>query len=171
MLRVNAMLCSSNSLVSKTDSIVIMPTRSLLQLAQRFSQRHPPCAQRIYRNTLAVGVVAQYLRLLGIATDTSQSDSWHPVLQLVNDVADLYLPGYGRVECRVVEGDATGCYASAEVSCDRIAHILIRLHLDAAEPEAALLGFATKPMSDWIQLHHLHSLSELPQYLHTLVDT
>ncbi|MBE9070794.1 DUF1822 family protein [Leptolyngbya cf. ectocarpi LEGE 11479] len=147
-----------------------MPTMSLQQLAQRFSQRHPPCAERIYRNTLAVGAVAQYLRLLGIATDVSQSDSWHPVLQLVNDVADLYLPGYGRVECRVVEGDAADCYVPANVSCDRIAYIIVRLYLDSAEPEAALLGFATKVASERIQLHHLRSLSELPQYLNAYRD-
>ena len=159
------MLFSSKTLLSETDVTVVMPTESLQQTAQRFSQRHPTSAERIYRNTLAVGVVDQYLRLLGIETDITQGDSWNPVLQVVNDVADLYLPGYGRVECRVVEADAPDCYVPADVSCDRIAYIIVRLHLEAAEPEAALLGFVIEVTDEWVPLHTLQSLSELPQYL------
>ncbi len=159
------MLFPSKTLLSKTDITVVMPTKLLQQTAQQFSQRHPTNADRIYRNTLAVGVVDQYLRLLGIETDITQGDSWNPVLQVVNDVADLYLPDYGRVECRVVEAEATQCYVPADVSCDRIAYIIVRLHLELAEPEAALLGFVTEVADEWIPLQALRRLSELPQYL------
>ena len=152
----------------ETDAIVIIPTQSLQQTAMHFSQRHPLSAERIYRNTLAVGVVAQYLNLLGIKTDITQGDSWNPVLQLVNDVADLVLPDYGRIECRIVEADASECYVPADVSCDRIAYIMIRLSLNSAEPKAALLGFTAEVTDEWIQLCKLRNLSELPQYLSDL---
>ncbi|MEM7062125.1 MAG: DUF1822 family protein [Cyanobacteria bacterium P01_B01_bin.77] len=159
------MFFPSKPLLFETDSTVVMPTKSLQQTAQRFAQRYPPCGQRIYRNTLAVGVVDQYLSLLGIKTDITQGDSWNPVMQVVNDVADLYLPAYGRIECRVVEAESAQCYVPAEVSCDRIAYIIIRLYLEPGEPEAALLGFAPEVTDEWIPLHNLRSLLELPQYL------
>ncbi|MEM7796834.1 MAG: DUF1822 family protein [Cyanobacteria bacterium P01_C01_bin.118] len=159
------MLFTSKSLLSETDVTVVMPTKSLQQTAQRFAQRHPSFAERIYRNTLAVGVVDQYLSLLGIKTDLAEGDSWNPVMQMVNDVADLYLPDYGRIECRVVDTDTTECYVPADVSCDRIAYIVINLKLTSDKPEAALLGFVTEVTDEWIQLDSLLSLSELPQYL------
>lgn len=155
----------SRTLSFETDAIVIIPTQGLLQTAQRFSLRHPSASQRIYRNTLAVGVVAQYLNMLGIKTDVTQGDSWHPVLQLVNDVADLHLPDYGQLECRVVEVGATSCYVPADVSCDRIAYIVVRLNLETAQPDATLLGFTPRVTSEWISIQTLDSLANLPQYL------
>ena len=159
------MLFTSRSLLSETDVTVVMPTKSLQQTAQKFARRPSSFSERIYRNTLAVGVVDQYLSVLGIKTDLGQGDSWNPVMQMVNDVADIYLPDYGRIECRVVETEATECYVPADVSCDRIAYIVVRLKLTSNEPEAALLGFVTEVTDEWIQLHSLLSLSELPQYL------
>lgn len=152
-------------LLFESDITVVMPTKSLQQTAQRFAQRHSSYGERIYRNTLAVGVVDQYLSLLGIETDISQGDSWNPVMHMVNDVADLYLPGYGYVECRTVEPDAAECYVPADVSCDRIAYIIVRLYLNSAEPEAALLGFIPQVTDEWIPLEGLYRLSEFPQYL------
>ena len=152
-------------LLFESNATVVMPTKSLQQTAERFAQRHPSCSQRIYRNTIAVGVVDQYLSLLGFETDISQGDSWSPVMHRVNDVADLCLPGYGRIECRVVESDAVNCYVPADMSCDRIAYIVVRLHLDSAVPEAALLGFVPDVTDEWIPLDSLSDMSELPQYL------
>ena len=165
MLCVKVMYFSSKPLLSEVDVTVVIPTKSLQQTAQRFAQRHPACGERIYRNTLAVGVVDQYLRLLGFETDITQGDSWNPVLQVVNDVADLYLPGYGRIECRVVEADAAECYVPADVSCDRVAYIVMGLDLEADVPEAALLGFVGEVTDEWILLDELRSLAELPQFL------
>ncbi len=159
------MLFSSKTLLSELDATVVIPTKSLQQTAQRFSQRQPVCAERIYRNTLAVGVVDQYLRLLGFETDITQGDSWNPVLQVVNDVADLYVLDYGRIECRVVEAEAAKCYVPADVSCDRVAYIVMRLDLEADVPAAALLGFVGEVTDEWILLDELRSLTELPQYL------
>lgn len=163
------MLSPYKTLLSDTTDItVIMPTQSLQQTALRFSQRHPACAERVYRNTLAVGVVEQYFRLLGIETGLVQSDSWNPVLQVVNDVADLYLPDYGRVECRVTEVDTNECYVPADVSYDRVAYIIVGLNLELAQPEAVLLGFTSEVLDEWVPLSTLRNLSELPLYLSSL---
>ncbi len=66
-----SMSSTPRSLSSETDAIVIIPTQSLQQTALRFSQYHPAAAERIYHNTLAVGVVAQYLSLLLDGTEKS----------------------------------------------------------------------------------------------------
>lgn len=155
----------SKPFLSEPDAVVVMPTESLQQTAKEFAQQHPTNAERIYLNTLAVGVVDQYFRLLGIKTNITQGDSWNPVLRMVNDVADLDLPDYGRVECRVITANATDCYVPADVSCDRIAYVVVRLDLDSAKIEAALLGFVTEVESEYISLSRLRDLSEIPQHL------
>ena len=102
-------------------------------------QATPQKGKRVYINTLAVYAVHSYLIWLQIETDISQGDSWHPGLQAIFDVADLVLPGIGKLECRPVLPGETSFSLLPEVANDRIGYVPVQFseRLD----EVQLLGF------------------------------
>lgn len=88
------------------EKLIPMPiTQSAQQIALQFASEQPnePKALQVYLNTLAVCAVNNYLRIMDVPTDLTASDSWNPVLRLAADVADLWVIGLGRLECRPVE--------------------------------------------------------------------
>ena len=109
--------------------------------AQLFYQRHtePRKAKQVYLNTLAVEAVRTYLSWLGIDSDLQASDSWDPVIQTLSDIADLELPGQGKLECRPVLPGATTCYIPPETNADRIGYLPV--FFDRNLETATLLGF------------------------------
>jgi hypothetical protein len=76
--------------------------------AYQLSQLQPDDqkALQIYGNVLAVYGVHTYLELVGFESDLLVGDSFHPMLAMFGDLADLLLPGLGRLECRLVDQDA-----------------------------------------------------------------
>ncbi len=102
-------------------------------------QATPQKGKRVYLNTLAVYAVHSYLIWLQIETDISQGDSWHPGLQAIFDVADLVLPGIGKLECRPVLPGETSFSLLPDVANDRIGYVPVQFseRLD----EVQLLGF------------------------------
>ncbi len=96
--------------------------------------------KRVYLNTLAVYAAHRHLQWLGIETDLEQSDSWHPVLRSRWNVADLVIPGIGKLECRPVLPGETTVTLPAETTEDRFGYLAIqfREQLDYGE----ILGFA-----------------------------
>ena len=110
--------------------------------AQLFYQRHaedPHKAKQVYLNTLAVAAVQTYLGWLGIDSDLQASDSWEPVHQTLLDIADLELPGQGKLECRPVLPGATTCYIPPETNADRIGYLPVLFDSDLET--VTLLGF------------------------------
>src|ERR687886_2996272 len=90
---------------SPQDLSILMPiTQESLQFAQQFAneQPTPEKALQVYLNTLAVCTMNNYLRIMDIPTDLTASDSWNPVVRLAADVADLWVVGMGRLECRPI---------------------------------------------------------------------
>jgi hypothetical protein len=112
------------------------------RFAQQFAaqQATPQKGKRVYFNTLAVYSVNSYLKWLQIETSLRQSDSWHPGKRAVFDVADLALPGIGKLECRPVLLGETACYFPPEVTENRIGYIGVQF--GEILSEVKLLGFA-----------------------------
>ncbi len=112
-------------------------------------QATPQKGKRVYLNTLAVYAVHSYLKWLQIESDLSQSESWHPGLQALFDVADLVLPGIGKLECRPVLPGETTFSLPPEVTEDRIGYVAVLFseRLD----EVQLLGFVRHDTSNVLE--------------------
>jgi len=117
-------------------------TQAAHTTAQQFASQQPTQqkAEQVRLNTLAVCVVNDYLQMMGIPTNLSESDSWNPVVRLCADVADLAVTGLGRLECRPVRRQQETCYIPPEVWSDRIGYIVVEI--DESFREATVLGFA-----------------------------
>ncbi|HEY9656461.1 MAG TPA: DUF1822 family protein, partial [Crinalium sp.] len=135
------------------------------QAAQLFYQQHCDSqkAKQVYLNTLAIDAVHSYLGWLGIATDLQASDSWNPAIQALADVADLEIPGQGKLECRPVLPEATVCYLPPEVWFDRIGYVAVLL--DAALQTATLLGFVPSVDTEALPLTQLQPITVLLDHL------
>lgn len=143
------------------------------RLAQQFAseQTSPQKGTKTYLNTLAVYAVHSYLQWLQVETDLSQGDSWHPGLRSLFDVADLVLPGLGRLECRPVLPGETCLALPPEVTTDRIGYVAVRLgeHLDQAQ----LLGFSAVDLAstpEEIQLAELQPFDTLLDSIPSVVE-
>jgi hypothetical protein len=140
-------------------------TQTALQLADRFAHRQPSPekATQVRLNTLAVCVVNDYLQLMGWPTDLSAGDSWNPMMQLCSNVADLDLPGVGRLECRPVLPGTDVCQVPAETWHDRLAYVVVEI--DEAAQLAWLLGMALSTETEELPMSQLQAPEDLMDYL------
>lgn len=144
------------------DSSISLPiTTAARNTAQRFAsqQPSPEAAERVRRNTLSVVVNRDYLEMMGIATNLEASDSWHPVVCLGYDVADLKIDGFGKLECRSLRAGESTCYVPPEVWEDRIGYTVLRLEEDGRS--ATILGFVKKVSTEYLALDHLEPIENL----------
>lgn len=97
-------------------------------------------SKQVYLNTMAVYAVHSYLKWLGIESNLNESDSWQVLLRNRWDVADLVIPGIGKLECRPVLPGQTNLTLPTEVREERIGYVAVQFSesLDAVQ----LLGFA-----------------------------
>jgi hypothetical protein len=116
--------------------------------ATRFAaeQATPSKGKQVYLNTLAVCAVHTYLKWLEIETDLTQSDCWQPGLRAVLDIADLEVPGVGKLECRPMLSEADSLAIPFEATQDRIGYIAVQFHEQLGSVE--LLGFVRAAASD-----------------------
>ncbi|MEL7504149.1 MAG: DUF1822 family protein [Cyanobacteria bacterium J06554_6] len=137
------------------------------QTAERFSQAQglTDIAERVRRNTLAVWAVHDFLAALGVETDLTASDSWNPVLQAMEDVADLMVTNVGQLDCRLVCPGAEAGSGPREVESERVGWVMVSL--DEAADEVTLLGFAEAAPT---RFHRLRPMEALPEYLHRLAQ-
>ncbi len=129
----------------------------------RRQQNDPQKAKQVYLNSLAVGAVQNYLNSLGWLTNCEQSDSWNPIMQTLMDVADLEIPNYGKIECRVVLFEQQELIVPPEVQSDRIAYVVVKFGSSLRECE--LLGFVPEITTDKILLSQLQPIEKLTSYL------
>ena len=120
-------------------------------------------AQQVYLNTLAVSTVNSYLNLMGWSTSLEHSDSWNPIAQVMMDVADLQIPGYGKLECRVVLSGDTKVTIPPEVWSERIGYVVVML--DKSLKIGTVLGFVRQVNQEELPLDQLISLTKFPTYL------
>ena len=138
------------------------------ELAEKFAASQPNAEknQQVYRNTLAVLAVNTFVQELRYETDLDAGESWHPVLRMFHNVADLVLPGIGKIECCPVMLGETAI-SLPEVRENRIAYLAVGF----AEPfdKVKLLGFIpaveTMEETEEISLTNLKPIEELLDYL------
>lgn len=129
-------------MISQAPPLSTVPLRhEAHRLAKQFAteQVTPQKGKQVYLNTLAVYAVHSWLKLLQIETDLGQGDSWHLGKRAFLDVADLVLPGIGRLECRPILPGETIFSLPLEVTDDRIGYVAVRI--SESLDEARLLGF------------------------------
>lgn len=130
-------------------------------------QRNPQKGKQVYLNTLAVYAVHRYLDWINIATDLNQSDSWQSGTRMLFDVADIVLPGTGKLECRPVLPDEEILYLPEEVRYNRIGYVAVRFGQQLNQVE--LLGFipgeSIIDSSEQIRLDELHALNDIIGHL------
>jgi hypothetical protein len=151
-------------MIDSTEQDLTLPIPLTLQAhhaALLFYQQHSDAlkAKQVYLNTLATAAVRSYLSWLGIASDLKASDSWNPTLQALADVADLDIPGQGKLECRPVLPEATVCYVAPETWSNRIGYIAVLF--DADLKTATLLGFVPSIDTEELPLDRLQSIATL----------
>jgi hypothetical protein len=127
-------------------------------------------AKQVYLNTLAVCTVHNYLQWMEFETDPSQGDSWNPGIRALFNVADLVLPGIGKLECRPVLPGETVISLPLEMTEDRIGYVAVQF--EEQLDKVKLLGFY--PLVDRenppevIQLTELKSFESLIERLEEL---
>jgi hypothetical protein len=168
------------------ESLPLPITQKAIRSARQFAseQCHPQKKEQVYLNTLAVLAVRNYLKILDIETDLSQCDSWNPAIRLFEDVADLYVKGLGKVECRPIryahlsaengKGNTLptlphSCPVPIEVREERICYLVVAI--DEEEKEARLLGFSPTADSGKLVLNDLHSLDDFLIHLEGLSES
>lgn len=136
--------------------------------AQAFASEQPTPAKaaQVRLNTLAVLVTQNYLQLMDIPTDLAASDSWDPVMRVCLDVADLELPGVGRLECRPVMPDAERYFVPAETWEDRVGYVVVQV--DESAQEAQILGFVPTVEDEELPLNNLRSPEDMLDHLNEL---
>lgn len=158
-----------NSMDTYLLEIPLEQTARNLALQFASEQANPQKGKRVYFNTLAVWAVNYFLEWMELETDIDGGDSWHPGMRAVLDVADLVLPGIGKIECCPVLLGETAI-SLPEVRENRIAYIAVEF----AEPfdKVKLLGFIPAveivEETEEISLTNLQPVEELLDYLYRI---
>ncbi|MBD2438798.1 DUF1822 family protein [Nostoc sp. FACHB-110] len=129
-------------------------------------QETPHKGKQVYLNTLAVYAVHSYLKWLNVETALNQGDSWHRGLRAIFDVADLVLPGVGKLECRPVLPGEEAITLPPTPSSDRIGYVAVQFRQELDDVE--LLGFA--PITEATASTQILPIDQL-QSLDVLIDT
>jgi len=157
-------------LTEQFSAVAVPLTASDRNTANQFAAQQPTAqkAQQVYRNTLAVLLTQRYLQALGIATEVNSGHSWHPLARVLEDVADLAVPGLnGFLECRVMAagaGEASRqeprtCHIPSEVHAGRFGYVVIQL--DPPYDVGYLLGFVKSVSVTELPLSYLQPLTAL----------
>ena len=155
-----------NSMDTYLLEIPLEQTARNLALQFASEQANPQKGKRVYFNTLAVWAVNYFLEWMELETDLDGGDSWHPGMRAILDVADLVLPGIGKIECCPVMLGETAI-SLPEVREKRIAYLAVGF----AEPfdKVKLLGFIPAveivDETEEISLTNLKPVEELLDYL------
>ena len=144
-------------------------TQAARRIAQQFATQQPTPhkAEQVLLNTLSVCVVNDYLQMMGIPTNLAASDSWNPIVRLCSDVADLEMPGIGRLECRPLRSTEQICHVPPEVWSDRIGYVMVQI--DESLREASVLGFTPSVATSELPISQLRSPEDLIDRLQELM--
>ncbi len=133
--------------------------------ARSFAQQQPTRekAARVLLNTLSVLTVSYYLDLMGVSTDINAGDSWNPIMRFGTDVADLEVPGVGKIECRPASINDEFCYIPAETWGTRAAYVVVVI--DECLQEAKIMGFVKECSTEVLHYDELLPLEDLVAHL------
>ncbi len=158
---------NSSNLELENRAIPLPITREIISVASQFASRQPTPekAEQVRLNTIAVSVVNNYLNMLSVSTDLAGSDSWNPVMQLCENVADLNLTEIGKLECRPIKSSDFSCQVPLEVWDLRIGYVVVQI--DDDQKKAAILGFTPQVASEELVIAELESPEALLDCIHT----
>ncbi len=154
---------------SNISQLIVPLGRTIHAIASEFAaeQTTSQKGKKVYLNTLAVYAVHSYLKWLHIETDLSQGHSWHPGLRSLFDVADLVVPGVGKLECCPLLPGETALSLPLEATQDRFGYVAVQF--DENLNEVRLLGFVSANdianNSQFISIADLQSLDTLLSYI------
>ncbi|BAZ13499.1 hypothetical protein NIES4071_53380 [Calothrix sp. NIES-4071] len=133
--------------------------------ARSFAQQQPTRekAEKVLLNTLSVLTVSYYLYLMGVSTDIDVGDSWNPVIRLSTDIADLEVPGVGKIECRPASIHDDFCYIPPETWGTRAAYVVVVI--DESLREAKIMGFVKSCSTEVLHDEELLPLEDLVAHL------
>ena len=149
------------------DFAISLPiTTEIINVANQFASRQstPTKAEQVRLNTIAVSVVNNYLKMLDVPTDLANSDSWNPVMQLCENVADLELTEVGKLECRPIASSDKACQIPLEVWDLRIGYVVVRI--DEELKSAAILGFTPQVTTEELAIADLEPPEALIDRIH-----
>lgn len=161
----------SYSIHELNDFALPLPiTQTARRIAQQFASEQPTLekAEQVRLNTLAVCAVNDYMQMMGISTNLEASDSWNRVVRLCADVADLEIPGIGRLECRPYSSSQPACYIPPEVWSERVGYVVVQI--DEASLEATVLGFTETVAREELPISQLNPLEDLIDHLYPLAQ-
>jgi Protein of unknown function (DUF1822) len=150
------------TITASESSTLAMPiTTQARAIADRFARQYadPQKAEQVRLNTLAVCVVNDYLQLLAVPTQLDASDSWNPFIQSCSDIADLFIPELGYLECRPLSSPADSCFVPPEVLENRIGYVVVQLN--EAEKEGVILGFCRRVTQSQLPLTRLQPIEAM----------
>lgn len=151
------------------QTLQIPLTQSAHRLAGDRAAQQPSVKQgrRVYLDTLAALAVQSWLRCMQIETDESASLSQqHAGLHGLLGMADLWLPGYGRLLCQPVLAGETAV-TIAGMGTDGVGCLVVEF-AEALE-QAKLIGFIEPVVEDesvTVTVREVRSLSEFLTHLH-----
>jgi Protein of unknown function (DUF1822) len=127
--------------------------------------------QQNYRNALAVYAVNRYFTCIQLTTDLEKSCSSRLSKDSNADFADLYLPGIGILECRLIDAKATSVHIPDSAIGERIGCVVLRIVGDLEDledvTEVEIIGF-TPDLSSVINIADLKSTEDLLDRLEKL---
>ncbi len=139
-------------------------------------QTSPAKARQVYANALAVCAIDWYCHLFNIPSSGAASEGLNPALVSFQDVSNLDLTEFGKLECRWARANDTEIVLPAAATIDRLGCIVVRFigttalveHQDLREidrvAEIEVLGF-TPNVTESIALDSLHSMTEFLDHL------
>lgn len=150
----------------KETAIPMFITQSAFRTAQNFARQQLIQAKRqeVYFNTLAVCIVDNYLQMMSISTELTNSDSWNAAMRFAADVADLKVTGIGYLECRPVRNyEQATCHIPLDVSEDRIGIVVVEIN--ELQATATLIGFTKTIETGDLPLTRLQPINSLIDHL------
>jgi hypothetical protein len=144
----------------KNTNFIVTIDRTAHYWAQTFASQQTTVGKgrRVYLNTLAVCAVQQYLKIV-CQLHLAPGDAWHPSRQAILDVADLEVPGLGKIECRPVLFGETEILVPPEAIDDRVAYVAVQFNEDLSQVE--LLGCTTELCLGSISIEQLTPIESL----------
>jgi hypothetical protein len=125
MLRFESVISQSHKMKDNLTEFSLDPEIYNLALAYASEQANLENGQKVFYNTMTVWAVNHLLGWMEFETILDKDDDWTLAIEAVLDLADLMLPGIGKIQCcRICEGETE---ISVPVQNDRIAYIFVEL--------------------------------------------
>lgn len=126
---------------------------------QYYKHNNYQIAKRVYVNILAVCAVERFIQRLGFETNWIQSESYDFINHQLANIADLYIEGIGKLECRPVLPNEQSILVPPETWCDRAGYLAVKLSQDLEQ--ATILGFLPTVDAESIPLENLGFITDL----------